>query len=297
MYTLTSALLAAVAIAGSAKYEQNGADWGDLCKYGKEQSPIDLTMGGATDNGNMELVGYNYYDFKVKTGSGGFSDADYSKTIPFDTDALRKAAELELTFADGSQSYFQPLQFHFHAPSEHTVDGKNMDLEIHFVHTVRGSDTAGNTAAPQAEMAGAVIGVFFDREAGGNYDNAFLDTVDKAIITKGTASATTVGVRDFLSRMDMSQYWSYDGSLTTPPCTEGLKWSVVKQVQPISEAQLLKFTSKLAGDQNFAKGKGNNRVTMPLNDRTLYMAAATSGATYTAATLSAAALALAALSF
>ena len=134
--TFANALFAAVAAAAGADYSSNGANWTGLCAYGREQSPIDLK--DATPNGTMELIGYNYYDFKVQSS---FQDtaSNYAKTINFDVDALRKAAELELTFADGSKSYFQPLQFHFHAPSEHAVEGKLYDLEVHFVHTTRGS--------------------------------------------------------------------------------------------------------------------------------------------------------------
>ena len=50
-------------------------------------------------------------------------------------------------------------------------------------------------------------------------------------------------MRQFLSTVDMTDYWSYDGSLTVPPCTEGIKWSVIKSVQPISEAQLNRLKS------------------------------------------------------
>ena len=89
-----------------------------------------------------------------------------------------------------------------------------------------------------AEMPGGVIGIFFDVEEGGDYENPFIASVLTAI-ERRTASPSVrpkVALRDFLMRIDMSQYWSYDGSLTTPPCTEGLKWSVIKQVQPISKA-------------------------------------------------------------
>ena len=65
--SLASALFAAAVSAAMADYSQNGANWPDLCKYGKEQSPIDLTEAGATKNGRMELVGFNYYDFKVNS--------------------------------------------------------------------------------------------------------------------------------------------------------------------------------------------------------------------------------------
>ena len=58
------------------------------------------------------------------------------------------------------------------------------------------------------------------------------------------------------------------GSLTTPPCTEGLRWTVLKEVQTLSQAQLDALTVKLAASE-YAKN-GSNRVIMPLNDRILY---------------------------
>ena len=70
---------------------------------------------------------------------------------------------MSLTFADGSMSWFLPAQFHIHAPSAHTFDGVSRDLELHFVHTYVGG------------ALGAVIGVTFDRQAGGNTENYFLD--------------------------------------------------------------------------------------------------------------------------
>ena len=268
--SLASALFAAAVSAAMADYTQNGANWPELCKFGKEQSPIDLTEAGATKNGRMELVGFNYYDFKVNSS---YKADDPTYTTAFDNATLAGNAELQLTFADGSMSYFTPAQFHFHAPSEHSVNGKLYDLEIHFVHLVKGSNTAGNTAAPQDAFPGAVIGIFFDRQAGGNYENSFLESLNNAIVTKGASTPTTVDVREFLHGVDMSTYWSYDGSLTTPPCTEGLKWSVIKQVQPISDAQLTRFTQRMADNNAFAGGNGNNRVVQPLNARELFIAA------------------------
>ena len=85
----------------------------------------------------MEIIGYNYYDF-VKTGH---SPTDFSRKIDFEDNALRQNAELQITFADESQSYFTPKQFHFHTPSEHTVDGNLYDAEVHFVHVYKGSGT------------------------------------------------------------------------------------------------------------------------------------------------------------
>ena len=79
-------------------------------------------------------------------------------------------AELDITFPDGSRSYFEPLQFHFHSPSEHTVEGRNYDLEVHFVHYYKGSNANG-----QSVLLGAVLGIFFDTRD--NTPNAFLDSL------------------------------------------------------------------------------------------------------------------------
>lgn len=53
---------------------------------------------------------------------------------------------------------------------------------------------------------------------------------------EGSVSALPINVQGLLDSMDMEDFWSYDGSLTTPPCTEGVKWSVMRQVQPMSKA-------------------------------------------------------------
>ena len=116
---ISSALLAVSALATNAPdYRQKGSDWGDLCASGEAQSPIDLVTD--TDlSDKMEIIGYNYYDF-VKSGHSAF---DVSNKFDFSEDQLRANAELQLNFADGSQSHFTPKMFNFHVPSEHTVDG------------------------------------------------------------------------------------------------------------------------------------------------------------------------------
>lgn len=74
----------------------------------------------------------------------------------------------------------------------------------------------------------------------------------------------------FLTSLNTQDFWSFDGSLTTPPCSEGVKWAVLKEVQPISSAQLGIFTALWAGDNAFAEGHGNFRATQPINDRVIY---------------------------
>ena len=108
-------------------YKENGADWGSyesFCDIGKEQSPVDLNE-GAVSNDKMEINGYgymNYPDGKFMTLTSHSLQMDFTD------------GEFQLTFPDGSMSLFEPLQLHFHSPSEHTVEGKHHDLEMHIVH-------------------------------------------------------------------------------------------------------------------------------------------------------------------
>ena len=116
---ISSALLAVSALATvTPDYRQNGSDWTDLCASGEAQSPIDLVTDTDTSD-KMEIIGYNYYDF----AKSGHSATDVSTKFDFGEDQLRANAELQLKFADCSESYFTPKMFNFHSPSEHTVDG------------------------------------------------------------------------------------------------------------------------------------------------------------------------------
>jgi carbonic anhydrase len=216
-FALAALMAIGAQAAGGTDYTQNGANWPEtdpLCGNGVEQSPIDLSEEGASRSASMELNGYGYRDFTLPAEGADLVRAVDKVYSPVSD------GEFHLSFADGTKSIFKVLQFHFHAPSEHSVNGELYDLEVHFVHLY--ADTNG---------LGGVIGVFFDRTAG-NYDNDFLtkfweegDNVD-------------VNVASFLSNVDFSEYWNYPGSLTTPPCTEGVKWTVIKDVQPISDEQL-----------------------------------------------------------
>ena len=267
-----AALAGAIANAASTDYSSNGANWGNdypLCSSGTEQSPIDLTVEGASTSDSMEINGYGYRDFKIATSGTDLKREGGSVYVPM-TDG-----EFHLQFADGSKSIFEPLQFHFHAPSEHSVDGNLYDLEVHFVHQYIDTDVE----------LGAVIGVFFDRSAG-NYDNDFLTEMFE------DADSVNINAASFLSSINFNSYWNYPGSLTTPPCSEGIKWTVIQEVQPISDAQLRKFTEMWADNSDWANGNGNNRVVQPLKDRTLYFNGAQYGMAV-AASLAAAATYLA----
>lgn len=159
---------------------------------------------------------------------------------------------------------FSAAQFHFHSPSEHTIDGVHMDMEMHIVHT-KGDD------------AFAVLGFMFDVTEGGSGENLFIEQLTGVFSSASLDSNgkpyvdAKVSLKGFLDSVDKDEFWSYPGSLTTPPCTEGVRWTVLTEVQPISPAQLQRFYSLWAGNFAFAEGQGNNRIVQELNERTLYL--------------------------
>lgn len=96
----------------------------------------------------ISFKGTDFFD--IDASSVSENDVTFNLDFP---EADRFVTQLQLTFNDSTMSIFNPRQFHFHAPSEHTIDGELIDAEVHFVHT--------NNKQGAPESFGAVLGVFF----------------------------------------------------------------------------------------------------------------------------------------
>ena len=130
------------------------------------------------------------------------------------------------------------LQFHFHTPSEHYIGGLPYPMEVHFVHQ-----------AEDGQLG--VIGVLMKL----GEESKAISKIWGAIAEQGTIS---LSAKDLLpANLD---YFKYEGSLTTPPCSEGVQWHVVKEPITISEAQLIAFQELFPV---------NARPVQPLNTRTV----------------------------
>jgi carbonic anhydrase len=134
-------------------------------------------------------------------------------------------------------------QFHFHHPSEEHINGRRFDMVAHLVH----ADANGHNA---------VVAILFKTGA----PNPLLDTLWKNIPSeKGKTvlvSAMSVNVKDLLP--SETGYYTYAGSLTTPPCTEGVTWYILKSTASLSEEQLAAISKLYPHD---------NRPTQKLNHR------------------------------
>ena len=237
----------------SSQHEDNQAHWGYnvddgpshwakldpdwiLCAEGRHQSPIDLAGATVATLAEMELR-FPVANVTIVHQTHVLDVLDNGHTIQINYDRGE-------TFTIGGESY-KLRQYHFHSPSEHTVNGRHYPIEMHLVHTTNDKKLA-------------VIGVFIEE---GRHNAAF-DAVWENLPQKPGHEVhledVQVDIDDMLPK-DRSTY-RYNGSLTTPPCSEGVRWFVfVKPIQ-MSGRQISAFQGIFYG---------NNRPTQPRNERTL----------------------------
>lgn len=192
--------------------------WGEIapafaaCKAGRKQSPIDLS-GAQRGPASAEPL-----QFKYKPSAYRIIDNGHTIQANFDPGSrvIVRGQEYEL------------LQIHFHAKSEHTVDQKHFPLELHLVH----KDADGRLA---------VVGVFFKQ----GQHNPVLETLFRNLPPKPGAEFAVRGVTLDVSELlpQDRTYFHYTGSLTTPPCSEGVNWNVFAAPIEASRKQLLDFES------------------------------------------------------
>jgi carbonic anhydrase len=195
------------------------ANWGTLegsatCSAGTQQTPVNLSTGVAAPRDLPNLV-FGYQPSTLSMTNNGHT--------------------VEMTYAPrsslgrvGSKDAWTLAQFHFHAPSEHTVDGTSYPLELHLVHLDAGGEPA------------VVVGVFI--RAGG--ENAALARAFRSLPAKEGETIVPLGERidaGALLPADKT-FFTYAGSLTTPPCTEGITWYVLKTPIEMSPAQIDAYT-------------------------------------------------------
>ncbi|NOT24305.1 MAG: hypothetical protein HOP22_16505 [Nitrospiraceae bacterium] len=210
---------------------EEGMDhWGMLshgymaCETGSHQSPIDITM--PSEDRAPERLQFHY-----------------RKT---DIQAMYNGHSIQVKVSPGNELHvneriYRLMQFHFHEPSEHHIEGKEFPFEIHLVHR----DRVGHIV---------VLSLLADLGAG------------HPVVSDIWASLPMHAGESVLSRqLDLStlipdnlHHFAYHGSLTTPPCTEGVHWIVMKNKISITQAQRDRFVA-LVGH--------NARAVQPIHDR------------------------------
>jgi len=209
-----------------------------LCREGQAQSPIDLTDAQSAD---LEPMGMNYQPASLRI-------IRHEHLV----DVINSGHTIQINYDEGSTitveaTEFELAQYHFHVPSEHNVDGKSFPMEMHLVHV-----------SEQGEIA--VLGVLIEE---GSKNPAFDPVVEHIPLdTGGEEHLEHVQVQiDDLLPADRSTF-RYSGSLTTPPCSEGVRWFVLVQPLELSVQQIQSFAGVI---------RGNNRPLQPHNGRDLLL--------------------------
>ena len=231
-------IISADEIAWGYEGDEGPSAWGELspafslCGEGRAQSPIDIS--GAVET---QLVDIEFsYGFTANTiGNNG-------QTIQVDVDAGSHIVYNGITY--------DLQQFHFHAPSEHTIDGEAAALEIHFVHQDRNSNNL------------AVVGVLLTEGASENAGYAAVFDQLPATVGPPAPAGGPLDLKALLP--ERLGYYTYQGSLTTPPCSEVVRWLLLDTPVELSAAQIAAFT---------AIYDANARPVQPLGQRDLLHAA------------------------
>ncbi|HJV63940.1 MAG TPA: carbonic anhydrase family protein [Albitalea sp.] len=193
-------------------YEGPGGpdNWGRLrpeyakCASGTRQSPIDLREGIQVQ---LEPVKFEYRP-------GRFGVIDTGHTVQVNV--------APGNFIEVMGRRFELQQFHFHRPSEERIDGKQFDMEVHLVH----KDAQGRLA---------VVAVLLER---GSAQAVVQSVWNNLPLEKGEEQAAATDLDPQLLLPAERSYYAYMGSLTTPPCSEGVLWMVMKKPVPVSPEQV-----------------------------------------------------------
>lgn len=237
------ALFVATTICGASQAHAEGqhwsyggqggpAKWGELdqtfatCKVGKVQSPIDIRGAKAAE---LPAIKFDYKPSPLKVIDNGHT--------------------IQVNYAPGSWidvggTRYELMQFHFHKPSEEKINGKSHDMVAHLVH--KGAD--GKLA---------VIAVLLDK--GGA--NPTISEIWKNLPKEKEKETSVKAVVDAAALLPSDKgYYTFPGSLTTPPCSEGVRWFVLKTPTKIADSEITAF-GKLY--------PMNARPTQPLNGRAI----------------------------
>lgn len=199
----------------------------ESCELGRDQSPINIVDPNQSEQ-TSEI------------------DFDYQSTT---AEVVDNGHTIEVQFEPGNSitiddEVYQLLQFHFHTPSEHLIDNKAAAMEVHFVH----QNEAGKLA---------VVGIMMNSGA----ENPAIASIWDAIPDNNQVKAASKMSLNAAKLLPKNKtFLSYDGSLTTPPCSEEVSWNILVESIELSPEQIATFESLYPY---------NARPIQPLNGRSI----------------------------
>ena len=241
--TLIVTALTLAAVAGAVRADSSAPHWSykgesgpqhwaaldpayATCGTGKRQSPIDIE---AATSKALPAVEFAYQPVPLIVNDNGHT---FQVNAPAGSGGITVGGE-----------HYDLVQFHFHHPSEERIHGRRYSMVTHLVHK-------------NAKGELAVVAVLVRQGA----SNAFLKPVFDNFPASGTAQSSVAGATLNLNDLlpTAHAYYTFEGSLTTPPCSESVRWIVLKSAVEASPAQVAQFA---------ARYPLNARPVQPLNDR------------------------------
>ncbi|GLK88824.1 carbonic anhydrase [Pseudomonas turukhanskensis] len=242
VFAFSATLLATCVMLGNAQaddhahwgYEGAGGPehWAELdpanaaCRASQQQSPVDIKAG------ESQRAALPTLDFDYKSSSADVVNNGHTVQVNLPAGSVLKVGDVSAEL----------LQFHFHAPSEERFDGKTYPMDAHLVHKT-------------ADGKLSVVAVLFEE---GN-ENQALKPILSALPAAGKNHAIEAFDPALLLPSDRT-YYRFMGSLTTPPCSDGVSWQVLRQPVEVSKEQIAAFR---------ALYPMNARPVQPLNGRVI----------------------------
>ncbi|XP_010414580.1 PREDICTED: alpha carbonic anhydrase 2-like isoform X2 [Camelina sativa] len=226
--------------------KENGPkNWGKLkpewnmCGKGEMQSPIDLTNKRVKLVSHLGKLSRNY-----KPSNATLKNRGHDMMLKFGEEG---AGSFKI---NGTE--YKLLQLHWHSPSEHTVNGKRFALELHMVHESKNGSMA-------------VVTVLYKI----GRPNSFLKLLEQklvAITDQHDAERNVVMIDPNKIKTESRNYYRYIGSLTTPPCTQNITWTILKKIRTVSKSQVNLLRVAVHDDSN-----SNARPVQPTNKRVIHL--------------------------
>lgn len=215
--------------------------WGNLtpvyalCSEGKKQSPINISL--------KSLKGGATWNLDYKSTSLRIAHTEHMDDITDNGHTIQVTVDEGSVFTFQEKSY-NLKQFHFHTPSEHTIDGAHAPMEMHFVHQ-------------HEDGSLAVVAVLFKEGPAENSNLAKI--IANLPAGKGESKHITDVNLELKFQLPKDNYaFHYEGSLTTPPCSEGVQWLILRDPIHATKDQVAAIASRIGS---------NNRPVQALNER------------------------------
>ena len=246
-------LLAILSIVKLNFLDYTESDWPDICKTGTRQSPINFPKrANYTDGSNyIKLLDRDYAPY---TGALSLRNVK-SYGLNMTNQGTLWVYKNEIKYK------YNLIDIHIHVRSEHRLDGKQTDMEMHLVHQ-KDTDWVNSLKkidAADTENTLLVIGVMFN--ANSTDDHPTIAKMD----FKNLGPITNLNLNDFVDLN--SGFYHYLGSLTTPGCNESVNWVVLQNVLKITKSQLEDMVKWIEEEYK----NGNARDAKPLNNRVIYV--------------------------